>query len=77
MSGLPKNDELQFLDLRLALVKEHVCWQYQPRSTQTTLNHISGHSEIVITLTALGAAFLTKHLKHKLLILQTVAFQIM
>lgn len=56
---LPKNHQLQFLDLRLTIGESHMCWKYDPRSVKPTLNYNSGHSKIVkraITKTVLNAA---------------------
>lgn len=44
---LPKQDVLQFLDLRLLLEERHVCWEYFPRSTKSFLNYQSSHTKLV------------------------------
>lgn len=44
---LPKENELQFLDLRLFREENHVCWAYVPRSKKPILNFNSGHSKVV------------------------------
>lgn len=44
---LPKDKQLQFLDLRLTAGGNHVCWSYFPRSKKPILNFNSGHSKIV------------------------------
>lgn len=44
---LPKQNQIQFLDLKLDLQASHVCWEYSPRSKKPVLNFNSGHSKIV------------------------------
>lgn len=46
---LPKENQIQFLDLKLSLESRHVCWEYSPRSMKPVLNFNSGHSKIVKT----------------------------
>lgn len=44
---LPKENQIQFLDLKLVLQTNHVWWEYSPKSHKPELNFSSGHSKIV------------------------------
>lgn len=46
---LPKEKQIQSLDLKLFIERRHVCWMYSPRSRKLVLNFDSGHSKIVKT----------------------------
>lgn len=43
----PKNQELQFLDMRLHIEEAHLCWSYAPRSKKALLPFTSAHSKLV------------------------------
>ncbi|XP_077548027.1 uncharacterized protein LOC144160699 [Haemaphysalis longicornis] len=43
----PTKGELQFLDVRLHLDHQHVCWTYAPRSKKALQPHSSPHSKLV------------------------------
>lgn len=43
----PVNGHLQFLDLRLSLERNHICWTYEPRSKKGILPFSSAHSKLV------------------------------
>lgn len=47
MNELLQDNQLQFLDLRLILAKNHACWQYSPKSEKPVLNFKSAHSKVV------------------------------
>lgn len=51
----PTNGELQFLDVRLHLDRQHVCWTYAPRSKKALLPHSSAHSKLVKRAVATSA----------------------
>lgn len=44
---VPENDELQFLDIRLRFLHDHICWEYLPRSKKALLPFDSAHSKLV------------------------------
>lgn len=44
---LRKNNELQFLDLKLVLHREHICWCSHQRSAKPVLDYMSGHFKLV------------------------------
>lgn len=46
-SEVPMEGQLQFLDLRLSVQEEHICWSYSPRSTKGLLPFGSCHSKLV------------------------------
>ena len=52
---LPSNNCLQFLDLRLFLQSDHVCWCYSPRSKKSLLSYTSSHSKIIKNAIAMNS----------------------
>ncbi|CAN7939269.1 unnamed protein product, partial [Ixodes hexagonus] len=44
---LPNQGSLQFLDLNLLFLEEHVCWMYSPRSRKELLPYDAAHSKVV------------------------------
>lgn len=59
---------LQFLDLKLMFLEDHICWAYEPRSKKDALPYDSAHSKLVKRGTAqsfLGAA-LAKSCHHEM-----------
>lgn len=65
---VPQNNGIQFLDISLTFQKNHVCWQYSPRSSKPLLNFSSKHSKVVkngIAMSCLKSA-LTKSCEHKM-----------
>lgn len=44
---LPQDKQLQFLDVKLELKLDHVCWMYSPGSEKPLLNFNPGHSKVI------------------------------
>lgn len=44
---VPVDNVIQFLDIRLTLSEQHVCWKYQPRANKPLLPFNSSHSKLV------------------------------
>lgn len=70
---VPKNNQLQFLDLRLTCGKSHACWKYDPRSVKPILNYKSGHYKIVKP--AIAKAILNASLKKSCLHMSQPTFR--
>lgn len=43
---LPANNEIQFLDLLLRFIAQHICGQYIPRTSKPILNYAWAHSKL-------------------------------
>lgn len=68
MHKLPEMGVLQFLDVRLHLGGDQLCWQNAPRSKKGILPYQSAHSKLVkrgIAKNAMNAA-LTRSCQHKM-----------
>ncbi|CAN7975565.1 unnamed protein product [Ixodes persulcatus] len=62
----PTAGKLQFLDIKLSFLEDHICWAYKPRSKKAILPFESAHSKLVkrgIAKTCLEAA-LKKSCEH-------------
>ena len=44
---LPQDASLRFLDLRLSISTDHLCWKYEPRGSKPLLPYLSTHSKLV------------------------------
>lgn len=44
---LPVNNVIQFLDLRLSLLDDHVCWEYHPRDNKMLFPYHSSFSKLI------------------------------
>lgn len=64
----PSNNCLQFLDLKLIFEKDHLCWEYSPRTEKPLLQYGSAHSRLIKNGIAMGCfhSALTKSCKHRL-----------
>lgn len=64
---IPQHNRLQFLDLNLSILSNHICWQYEPRSKEGLLRFGSAHSKLVkrgIVMNC-GCAAVTQSCQHK------------
>lgn len=44
---VPVDNVIQFLDIKLTLSKQHVCWTYKPRASKPLLPYNSSHPKLV------------------------------